>query len=66
MPCTLCGSDNHNRAQCPWKDQTLTKIILATMAALVLSGCAGLNVSWVATASYNTPATTSAILTPGK
>ena len=40
----------------------------AALAALVLatSGCAGLNVSWVATASYNTPATTSATMEPGK
>jgi hypothetical protein len=43
---------------------------LATIAWLavgfaLLTGCAGLNVSWVATASYNTPATTNAIMTPG-
>lgn len=34
-------------------------------AVLLLSGCSGLNVSWVATASYNTPATTSATMTTG-
>ena len=32
---------------------------------LLLGGCAGLNVSWVATASYNTPASTTATMTPG-
>lgn len=41
-------------------------LMLATVAALaVLVGCSGLNVSWVATASYNTPAVTQAVMTPG-
>lgn len=31
----------------------------------LLTGCAGLNVSWVATATYNTPASTQAVLNPG-
>ncbi len=35
------------------------------LVTLVLAGCAGLNVQWAATATYNTPATTSAIMTPG-
>jgi hypothetical protein len=39
--------------------------LVTILAAVLLSGCAGLNVSWVATASYNTPAVTSATLTPG-
>jgi len=34
-------------------------------ALLLLTGCAGLNVSGVVTATYNTPATTQATLTPG-
>lgn len=42
-----------------------TPIALAVLAAAGLSGCAGLNVSWVATASYNTPASTIATMTPG-
>lgn len=38
----------------------------ATIAlALILSGCAGLNVAWVLQASYNTPAATSATITTG-
>jgi hypothetical protein len=42
-----------------------TLVALTTVALLALSGCAGLNVSWVATASYNTPATTTATMSPG-
>ena len=39
---------------------------LLTLSLLtLLTGCAGLNVSWVATATYNTPANTQATLTPG-
>jgi hypothetical protein len=43
------------------------KIIkLASVLVVVgLVGCAGLNVTWVATATYNTPATTSATMLPG-
>jgi hypothetical protein len=33
--------------------------------ALALSGCAGLNVQWVATASYNTPTVTAVTMNPG-
>ena len=33
--------------------------------ALLLPGCAGLNVQWALSASYNAPATTTATLTPG-
>jgi len=40
-------------------------LILAAGAALALGGCAGLNVQWAATATYNTPASTTATMTPG-
>ena len=44
----------------------MTMRTLITMFLLAfLTGCAGLNVSWVATATYNTPASTQAILNPG-
>jgi len=43
----------------------MTRIICMLLLATALTGCAGLNVSWVATASYNTPAITTATLTPG-
>jgi LPS O-antigen subunit length determinant protein (WzzB/FepE family) len=39
--------------------------LVTVLAAVLLSGCAGLNVSFVATATYNTPATTTATMTPG-
>ena len=42
-----------------------SELILALMAIMSMPGCAGLNVSWVATATYNTPASTQATLTPG-
>jgi hypothetical protein len=48
---------------------SIRALLLLAAISLTLcfaTGCAGLNVSWVATASYNTPATTSATLTPGK
>lgn len=32
---------------------------------LLLSGCAGLNVQWTATATYNTPAVTTTTMNPG-
>jgi hypothetical protein len=36
-------------------------------AAVLLSGCAGLHVSWTATASYNMPTMTqSGVVQPGK
>ena len=34
-------------------------------AVVALSGCAGLNVQWTATATYNTPAVTTATMNPG-
>jgi len=40
-------------------------LILAAGAALLIGGCAGLNVQWAATATYNTPASTTATMTPG-
>jgi len=40
-------------------------LILAIGAALLMGGCAGLNVQWAATATYNTPASTTATMTPG-
>ena len=41
-------------------------LILAAGVALALGGCAGLNVQWAATATYNTPASTTATMTPGE
>ena len=35
------------------------------LSAVLLTGCAGLNVAWVLQASYNTPATTSAQIATG-
>ena len=43
---------------------TIPTLWIVALAAL-LAGCAGLNVQWAATATYNTPATTQATLTPG-
>jgi len=40
-------------------------LILAIGAVLLMGGCAGLNVQWAATATYNTPASTTATMTPG-
>jgi len=42
--------------------KSLTIALLASM----LAGCSGLNVAWTATATYNTPATTTATMTPGQ
>jgi hypothetical protein len=39
--------------------------LAACLASAPLSGCAGLNIQWALTATYNTPATTTATLTPG-
>jgi hypothetical protein len=39
--------------------------LVTILAAVLLSGCAGLNVQWAATATYNTPATTITTMTPG-
>ncbi len=39
---------------------------VALAAVLALQGCAGLNVQWAMSASYNTEATTTATMTPGK
>ncbi len=41
------------------------RIALAALVAATTSGCAGLHVSWVATASYNAPAATAAVLQTG-
>ena len=41
------------------------KTCAVLLACVLLTACAGLNVSWVATASYNTPATTTSTMTPG-
>lgn len=40
------------------------RFIVAILVPL-LAGCAGLNVQWAATATYNTPATTTSTMTPG-
>jgi hypothetical protein len=36
------------------------------LVCLLLAGCSGLNVSWVATASYNTQAATGAMMSVGE
>jgi uncharacterized lipoprotein YmbA len=42
------------------------KTLFVAVAALALSGCAGLHVSWTATASYNMPtAVQVGIIQPG-
>jgi hypothetical protein len=46
------------------KGTEMKKLTLVVLTAL-LSGCAGLNVAWVATASYNAPAVTRAELATG-
>ena len=43
---------------------TVPGMCLVALAAL-LAGCAGLNVQWALAATYNTPATASATMTPG-
>ncbi|MDB5965863.1 MAG: hypothetical protein JWQ72_2363 [Polaromonas sp.] len=43
----------------------LLVLVAICLMLVTLTGCAGLNVSWVATASYNTPASTTAVMTPG-
>jgi hypothetical protein len=63
--CTLCGSGFHNREHCPWKGNVMKKTLVATLVALALAGCSGLNVSWVATATYNSQAVTQSIIVPG-
>ena len=43
------------------------KYALIVLALLALSGCAGLHVSWTATASYNLPTAIQAgVIQPGK
>ncbi|HSV48370.1 MAG TPA: hypothetical protein VLJ58_21455 [Ramlibacter sp.] len=43
------------------------KRLTLILAAVLLSGCAGLHVSWTATASYNMPTAVQAgIIQPGK
>jgi uncharacterized protein YceK len=45
----------------------MKKTIIALAVASLLSGCAGLHVSWTATASYNMPTAVQAgIIQPGK
>jgi hypothetical protein len=39
--------------------------LVTILAAVLLSGCAGLNVQWAATMTYNTPAVTAVTMTPG-
>ena len=47
------------------RGQTM-RAIYALLAIFMLAGCAGLNVQWTAVATYNTPAVTTATMTPGK
>lgn len=41
------------------------KTAIVVLVLLVLPGCAGLNVQWTATASYNSQALTYSVLQPG-
>jgi hypothetical protein len=50
MTCTVCGSPHHTRSPCPRKDAL--KRIALTLAALLLTGCAGLSVNFDAAVSY--------------
>ena len=43
-----------------------TMKLLSLMFVFLLAGCSGLNVAWTATATYNTPATTTTTMTPGQ
>ena len=43
----------------------LTAWLFLLLAAALLAGCAGLNVSGAATITYNTPAVTVVTMTPG-
>ena len=49
-------------------DTTLEGIMRVFVLSLVifLSGCAGLNVQWAASITYNTPAVTSVTMKPGE
>ena len=42
------------------------KSLTIALLASTLAGCSGLNVTWAATATYNTPATTTTTMTPGQ
>jgi len=42
------------------------KSLTIALLASTLAGCSGLNVAWTATATYNTPATTTTTMTPGQ
>lgn len=42
------------------------KTIFALLALAMLAGCAGLNVQWAASISYNTQALTYSVMQPGK
>lgn len=67
MACVLCGSDFHTTSHCPWKGKAMKRTLIALAVASLLSGCAGLHVSWTATASYNMPTMVQAgIIQPGK
>ena len=47
----------------PWWLAMVAVLMIA--AAWLLSGCSGLAVQWAATATYNTPAATTATMNPG-
>ena len=44
---------------------TAVIIVIAVAVVVMCSGCSGLNVQWALTAAYNTPAFTTATMTPG-
>lgn len=41
------------------------RLWIVLLSAIAMCGCAGLNVQWTATASYNTQALTYSVLQPG-
>lgn len=60
MTCSICSSPYHTRANCPMKDAMKRTALI--LAALMLSGCSALKVSFVGTVSYNADAETAATI----
>jgi uncharacterized lipoprotein YajG len=52
MPCTLCGSDFHDRSKCPLEKAIMKKTLVALAALALLSGCAGLSINFDAAVTY--------------
>lgn len=60
MTCVRCGSNSHTVATCPWptNERPAMKRIFILLAALAVSGCAGLQTDWrlQLEMEYSTPA----------